>query len=310
MRYSSKLARLEKLAGRASCPSCRLSNHDLWPDPARPDPGPFAVTVCELCGARDLVSLARYDEEQRTILRLCFRGLEHLFTDPRAWAAQRWLSAHSHAKRLRKKPERQPQPEDNSAPPSIKGSRSERPGMRLRRRLNEDAAAAIKSECARLRARYGENPFPDIDARLTAARGPDFEGAYRFEPFEWAIDFMRLRELKAEADAWAGCAEAERIILGQVRVQTEEALASCERLALELADEARRKHEDRETEWEQERAKNRSFRQIISGREARPSVEVSPASPEQQTGDAPVDDSSPRELTTEELLAIFEGTTS
>lgn len=276
MKYSSRLKRLGQIAGPASCPACRLWRTSLWPNLARPRPEPTIIVVCEMCDARTEVSTGSCDEGEVTIMRLAHGPLENSFTDPRAWAARRWQDANGEAEAHSQKAERDAR---RASPSPMNRSRKQGPGDRLRQMLFYKAATARIANYARLHARYGADPFPEIRARLEAAEGPDFEGAYRFEPFEWAIDFMRLRELKAEADAWARCAAAERIILGQVRTQTEEALASCERRASELADEARRKHEERQAEWERQYGENARALKRLSEQEPKTPAATQPAPP-------------------------------
>jgi hypothetical protein len=254
MRSSSRLARLEKLAGKDSCPSCRLHRRDRWIDHARPtDPGPHAAGVCDLCGAATRVSLGPYDEGARTMLRVAYGGApEHLFTDQRVRAARLWLALRPDRPSPRKRRGRGAEPAgpDTSSGAPSPAARPRRPSLaaKLRRKLIEEEGAALDRLFKDLRARHGEDPFPDITAQLEDAQGPDFEALYRGEPFAPDVDARRLREIKEEADAAAKCAEAELIVLGAVRDQTREALAECKRRASALVGEARRRHEERGAE--------------------------------------------------------------
>lgn len=109
MNYAARLSKIEKLAGKGACPSCRLHRRHSWLDSTKPRPKPkdpaLSVTVlCEECGAPANYDLSGYPEDLREIVRLyCTSKWADTYTNPRAWASLRWMIYRGEARKQQRK---------------------------------------------------------------------------------------------------------------------------------------------------------------------------------------------------------------
>ena len=252
----ARLARLEKLSGKGRCPFCRLERRHKWADSAKPPAGPegssLTVTAhCELCGAPWRCDLSDYPEELRGVARLYYASeLEDLYTDPRAWAAQRWMGYWEEARRQNRMGPREPQGLSVPArsPLRHKDYRRRLGQLERARALAKDPdvkrylgllvqiLALILPRLRRLERRYGENPFPELESRVAAIVGPDLSLMSPKERMAYTREALE-RPLR-RGGAWLLCAEMERVVLGGVSAYTARKIADCERRAQERSAEA------------------------------------------------------------------------
>jgi hypothetical protein len=273
----ARIARLEKMAGKGSCPICRLERRHSWvsadkPRPTPEDPSSVLVTRCEECGSPSRADLSGYPEELRELVRLsCTSTFEDTFTDPRVWAAEYWmaykLGADEHRRKalreMRKLSESSHEQNDYARRQEMlerKRAREKDPDVKLYNELTAKVNALYVEQFRRLGQKYGERPFPEIDARLDAVEAPDYEHMYKGEPYEHDLGFSPMYEIKEEAKAWKGCAVLEEIVLGGASAHTAGKLADCERLAREVVDAAREKHRAREEKRRLDEAERERWR--------------------------------------------------
>lgn len=249
----AKLARLEKLAGKDSCPACRLGRQVARPDQGKPkaqqsDPTLLATETCEHCGGKREVDLSAYPEEEREIYRICYEesSLEALYTNPRAWAASEWLMERLIVQFVRKKKFTGAKRENKGGKPSPEAKLY----VELRDRWND----AQERKRKRLVARYGEKPFPDLAARLEGVKSKDRGHLYKGEAFGRWVSPRLMADLAQDEESWMRCAEAEKFLLGYVLASTHLALEDCDRRASELIEEGRRLHGQEEERRRQREA--------------------------------------------------------
>jgi hypothetical protein len=276
MNYAARLSKIEKLAGKVACPSCRLHRRHSWLDSTKPRPKPkdpaLSVTVlCEECGAPANYDLSGYPEDLREIVRLyCTSKRADTYTNPRAWAALRWMIYRGEAQKQQRKALREMQKLSAPGQSSYQQqqqeyarrqkarereqARTKDPDAKLYHKLLAEMQAQSARRHRRLERQHGENPFPELDARLDAVQKPDYGQLYKGEPFEHDISFLPMFELEREAKLWMMCAELEKIVLGDVTAHTTGKLADCERRAGELIAAGRAKHEAREEKRRQDEA--------------------------------------------------------
>lgn len=265
----ARLARLEKLAGKGECAYCRLFSRHIWIDLDKPhskngpnDPSNLVTALCELCGAPSTRDLSGCPEDLREIVQLYATSkLEDTFTDARAWAAQRWGVHRSAAWQQARKVMREMRKLSAAGQPFYERqqrdyaqrqkerererAREKDPDVKLYNELFAEARALLTRRRKRLEQQYGEHPFQELEARLEAVRGPDYDQLYKGEPYEHNVPFSPMYEIGREAKSWQACAELERIILGDVTATTAGLLADCERRAREVVAAARARHEAR-----------------------------------------------------------------
>lgn len=266
--YASRLSKLEKLAGKSDCPSCRLYRRHTWLDPSKPrpklaDPSLLVPLVCESCGSPGSYDLSHYPEELRELVRLyCTSKIEDTFTEPRAWAALWWMVYRIAARRERRKalselrkveapaqsPYERQQREyaERQRTQERAAARAKDPDVKLYNKLFAESQAHSGRRRERLARRYGEHPFPELEALIAAVEIPDYAALYRGEPYAHDVPFSPMHETTREAKSWLVCAELEKIVLGDVTRHTTGKIADCERRVRELIDAARERHEERE----------------------------------------------------------------
>jgi hypothetical protein len=143
--------------------------------------------------------------------------------NPRAWAGQRWAVHRSAARRQARKVTREMRrlsEEAESAYARQQRDYARRQGERERERAREkdpdvklykgllaEAQALYKRRRKRLERQYGERPFPELEARLEAIEGPDYDRLYKGEPYEHDVPFGPMYEMRQEAKSWRACAE-------------------------------------------------------------------------------------------------------
>jgi hypothetical protein len=321
MDYAARLARLEKLAGKGACPMCRLLRRHTWLDARKPRPKPkdpslLVTQVCELCGAASNHDLSHYPEELRDLARLyCTSKPDDTFTDPRAWAAQRWMiyrvraeqsqrEALSETKKLSApgQPAHERQQQDYARRQRAREreeARAKDPDVKLYNRLFAEAQGHNARRLKRLKRQYGEHPFPDLEARIGAVEAPNYDALYKGEPYAHAVPFLPIHELKQEAKSWLACAELEKIVLDKVTAHTEGRLADCERRAREVIGAARAKHEEREEKRRAEEAERERQRLERSAPAPRPTAPRPAPTPPRPQSPRPVD----RRLEEEERIS-------
>ena len=109
MNYAARLAKLERLAGKGSCPQCRLFRRHTWlgwgqPRPKPKDPALLITDSCDLCGATITYEMSRAPADLLEITRLySTTTLTDTFTNPRAWAAREWMSCFVTIKQVRRR---------------------------------------------------------------------------------------------------------------------------------------------------------------------------------------------------------------
>lgn len=260
MRHAARLARLERLGGMGveNCPLCRLLVRSTWSDPSKPAPPPIPElevdSECELCGGRLRHNLSKYSERERDLARLFLTSkTEDFYTDPRAYAAWRWYWERDRAREARRKQrrERERMEQPDGAGAERRGEQENGPGEKLYSRLLAEFLALRSRQRSRLQAKYGARPFPELDARLDAVTRPDRKHLY--EGPSWSMPFSLMFELEREEEAWLKCAEAERFVLGEALALTLERAADCDRRAVAMIEEARRKYEEETAEQERRR---------------------------------------------------------
>ncbi len=289
MNYAAQLARLEKLAGKGGCPSCRLYRRHTWLDSAKKRPSPedtalHAASVCDLCGATSNTDLSGYAPEHREIMRLLSAAkLEETFTIPRVWAAEQWMLkrsvARSYERKVRREMQRMAAPtqtpyaqqQRNYAQQQQARAREQAkakdPDFKLYKKLLVEAHELGLRRYKRLERQYGKHPFPELDARLATVQSPDYDQMYKGEPYEHDVHFSPMYELEREAKAWLMCAELEKIILGEVSAHTAGKIAHCEQQAREMISAAQAKHEARE---EERRKREEERQKRLAPRESAP----------------------------------------
>jgi hypothetical protein len=264
MHITAKLARLEKLAGMGSCPNCRLVVRSSLLSPSNRTPEDAETTLirrCPLCGRQMRYDLSEYAADVREIVRLSWGStFEETFTDPRVWVAWEWWYGRRNARKERRKVlseiARAARPalsgyERDEAAAARREARREReasPGYKLRTKLMAESRAAFTLKRERLEAEHGEDPFPDLAARLNGVTFEGYGHLYRHEPFSPRVRFSEMYHTEMEAKQLLKCAEAEKILLGDVAPSTAAKLAECEHRAKGFIEDARRRHEADEEE--------------------------------------------------------------
>jgi hypothetical protein len=282
MRYVARLTRLENLMRKDACPFCRLTRRTAWSDSTKPrpmpkDPSLLVTTLCEECGAPSKKDLSIYPAELRGIIRLQYASSQaDGYTNPRVWAAIRWITYYLAALAAIEQHEELRVMRDSSAPAQSAYERQRRDDARQRKaggrartidqdvRLYKELRAEVQALSARRRMRleqqYGARPFPELEDRIAAVRGPDYALMFKGEPYAHDVPINPILELGREAESWAKCAELEKIALGDVTAFTVQMLADCERHAREVIAGARAKHEEREESQRREEAERESAR--------------------------------------------------
>jgi hypothetical protein len=279
-----RLAKLEKLAGKGPCPGCRLfcrrgrtaaAGLSRLPD----DPSIIVTSLCGFCGTPWRHDLSGYPEELREVARLGFVStLEDTYSSPRAWAAQRWMGYWAEARRQHREMLRAQLVTTAPGRPAHKRrghvrwleehrrERGRQKDLEARRYVGLllQARALIDRRRRLLELRYGESPFPELEARLKAVGGPDYGRLYRGEPYGGRVRCSPMHEIEKEAVAWLMCAELERVLLGEVTAHTAGRQADCEERARAVVAAARADHERAEEESrlrEEERRRQEEERQ-------------------------------------------------
>jgi hypothetical protein len=216
-----------------------------------------------VCGSSTTYDLSSEPEELRELVGLyCAANLEDTFTSPRVWAALNWGTDRGAALRCRREALREMKELAEPAQTAHERQRREYarrqtarereearakdPDVKLYSRLLAEAEAQNARRVERLKRRYGENPFPELAARISAIERPDYHALYKGEPYEHDVPLTPMHETEREAELWLKCAEMEKVALGRVTAYTAGRLADCERRAREVIDWARAKHEERE----------------------------------------------------------------
>jgi hypothetical protein len=195
----ARVRRLEDAVGKGqrNCPYCRFIVGKLWPDPKRAVPDDVFMVTCEFCRSEYPVTLKHEREGERELLRLTLSfTLEDQYTDPRAHAAGlllNYLTApDAQARELRR---------------SIDSRAKTDPKARTFVRLRDEITALYDQTHKMLRAKYGDDPFPEQARLIESIRSRE-----RRSP---EVYVNGLYELEAEETNYLIGAELEKIIWGQ-----------------------------------------------------------------------------------------------
>src|SRR5215204_388623 len=200
--------RLEDAVGKGerNCAYCRFMVRKLWPDPKRALPDDLFMAECEFCHSKYGVSLRGAPEGDREMLRLMLSfTLEDQYTDPRA-----------HALGLLRDARFAPDAETRELGRKVEERAKKDPGVRTFVRLRDEAIRLEEREHSRLRAKYGDDQFPEQTRLMESVRNRQ-----KRAPGVYAAG---LRKLEAEETGHLICAELEKIIWGQARVETASAV--------------------------------------------------------------------------------------
>ena len=201
--------------------------------------------------------------------------LETAFADPRAWVARKWLYRYLDAHRERRalieahRAARQgvSDYERRRAADAGRKARRERealPEFKLLQKLQAEVAAVCALRHKRLLAKHGEDPFPDLTARIGGVKSEGYGHLHRGEPFSPKVPFSMLYHTELEAGHLLKCAEAEKILLGQIAPSTAAKLAECERRAEVIVAAARKSHEaEEEARRRKEEEQARKYREQL-----------------------------------------------
>lgn len=286
MNLKVKLARLEKLAGKDSCPSCRLFGRRRQLTHAKAlaarDRTLVVSSPCDLCERRSLADLSAHSEHLRELWRLYYVStLEDKFTDPRAWVAKEGLINWIQFKLKHRRRER--------ASEAMSESDSKRQGWarawavaadyKLYAKLRAEYDEALSLKRRHLAAAHGENPFFSLEMRISGARYKGFGHLHPGEPF--AVDLDQLTQIHDELTLLLKCAEVDKIVHGHVAPFTTVMIEACEQTALEVIEAGRREHEA--SAWARRRVeeqKKKRQRESPEQRRGEPAA-VAPATAEQ-----------------------------
>lgn len=209
--------------------------------------------MCGLCGGRLHFDLAEYAAEERDSARLALTArLEDLYTDRCAYAAAHWHTDYHLALKARRDQlrERERMADLHNSRGAYRRDPKDGPGERLFDKLTAESAAAVERIHRRLAARFGHEPFPELVAQFEAVKHLDRSHLYGEQGVWWRVPTGEMMALEREETAWLRCAEAERLVLGEALTRTLERAALCDRRAVAVIEEARRKYEEEEAERE------------------------------------------------------------
>lgn len=244
MNWQARLAKVERQLGKDNCPACRLWVRWSWVDPVkRPKPAPLDPDLdvyipCELCGRERHFTMATELPEVRPLIRLAFQSpMEQLYTDPRAWAAHRWAGYHY---RLRA------EGGEIARPPTPKGGPVAQPDadVKFYRKLKAAAEERNEQKRQRLQALHGQEPFPELKARIDAIKQPDYSAEGK--PYRYEVSFVAAQDLAQRARLWLICMELERFLLGEPLPSSEAGLAEIERRVSELHATGQQRYEEKQ----------------------------------------------------------------
>ena len=253
MKLVGKLTRVEKLAGKGSCPLCRLTLRHHWPDPSKPNPGPkdhalILSAHCKLCGRKYNVDLSHHPSDLLHMFRIYYGStMEEEYKHPHAWAAGQWAKNYFTAwlgRRYftgRKISKQTPYPQQQT-----EHERQASSDFKLFSELRAEYKASRERALKRLAARYGDSPFPDLASLIDSVKSKGYAHLYKGEPFHPNISVYKFDIIESEATAMLKCAEAEKIVMGITAPSTVAALAECERRALAEVEAAKllREHDE------------------------------------------------------------------
>lgn len=292
MSLKAKLSRLEKLAGKGSCPSCRIfgRRRKLMHDEAK-DARERTLVVsspCDLCERGSLVDLSAYSEHLRELWRLYYVStLEDQFTDPRAWVAKEGLACwskfmselHGHGGGLEANVTADSKRQGAGRTWAVAADYK----LYAKLRAEYDAALALKRQ--HLSIKYGENPFFILKMLIDGTRCKGFGHLYPGERF--AVDLGQLSKIHVELTLLLKCAEVDKIVHGHVAPSTAVMIEAYEQRALEVIEAGRRGHEA--SAWarrREEEEQGQRHRELPEQRRGQPAT-VAPARAERPAGPDP-----------------------
>jgi hypothetical protein len=203
-RLKARVRRLEDAVGKGqrNCASCRYMVTKLWPDPRRAVPDDLFMAECQSCHSKYAVSLDGYGESDREMLRLVHSfTLEDQYVDPKA-----------HAFRLLCETRFAPNAKTRELGRTLEARSKKDPGVRTFVRLRDESIRLEERKRQRLRAKYGDDPFPEQRKLIESVRNRG-----RRSPGLYADGFIELEKEETERLV---CAELEKIIWGGVRAET------------------------------------------------------------------------------------------
>lgn len=229
----AKVKRLEAAAGkgRRNCPRCRLYSSALPPGLEIKPSDDVVREKCEFCHSEYFSSLKGMSEAERKVGRLIARSTtEDSFTDPKVRASWYWFKY---------RPNREERVE--GAEQALQDRAKSDSRLRAFLKLDEEYDRVFDLRIKSLKAKYGEDPFPEITRLIK-----DIQDRARSGPPDNA-HISGLRDLEEEETGRLICAELEKIMFGEVMRSTAAALDDVRsRIALavaEVVEEKRRREE-------------------------------------------------------------------
>lgn len=229
----ARIKRVEAAAGKGQrhCARCRLHKRHIWPDPnrSRPQPDDILKAKCVLCSSEYPINLAGTSKEKREALRLYFSfTLEDQYTNPKAHALVLWFKYGLKVKKRRKHLARAKAKND--------------PKAHALAQLREEVASLLAQKHKRLRAKYGESPFPEQKQLIESVQNREHKKR------DLDVYVGGLYELEQEETGHLICAELEKIIWGDIRPETATAIERIRREMDELIITTREAAERRKEE--------------------------------------------------------------
>jgi hypothetical protein len=199
--------------GQRNCAYCRFRVRRLWPDPKRAVPNDLFMAKCEFCHSDYPASLKWEREGDREMLRLVLSfTLEDQYTNPKAHAVQLWMDSRN-----------APNAKTRELTRTLHNRAKKEVGVRTFIKLRDEIIGLYERKHQELRARYGDDPFPEhrriIESlRSRARRAP-------------SVYVEGLHELEKEETECLMRAEMEKIVWGQASAETASAV---ERIGREI----------------------------------------------------------------------------
>jgi hypothetical protein len=240
--YKAAVRKLEAAVGKGmrNCVPCRFRLRLSWPNPEKSRLRSEEVfkAKCEFCQSEYGLSLAGVPELGRSFLRLQYSfTLKDEYTNPKAHAFKLWLEFSSENKKG----------QGRSAADKRKANMKR---ARINAKLQEEFDELLMRKHKRLKAKYGELPFPEHRELIESVRNRESRRSTTHP------NLRGLIELERRETGHLICAELEKIIWGETRYTTAAAIEIVGRqidALISTAEDAakRRKEEGRKPEVSQ-----------------------------------------------------------
>jgi hypothetical protein len=207
-RLKARVRRLEDAVGKGqrNCASCRYMPRHSWSDPQWGAPGDLFVARCEFCHSEYVAGLKEGGGSDWEMIRLMHSfTLEDQYVDPKA-----------NAVRLLCETKFAPNARAREIGRTLEARSKKDPGVRTFLRLRDESIRLEERKRQRLRAKYGDDPFPEHGRLIESVRnrGRRAQGLYA----------DGLPELEKEETKHLICAELEKLIWGEVTAETASAI--------------------------------------------------------------------------------------